>query len=70
MYEADLTDMSLDEIVEVLTGLRHRFEHSPWRVEDAELVVEIREELILRGYPESLVDPIWAFSTPEVRASA
>jgi hypothetical protein len=70
MYEADLAEMNLDDLVEVLTGLRYRYEHSPWRVEDVELVAAIRGELIHRGYPESRVDLVCTFPTPELRASA
>lgn len=61
MYEADLAEMSLDGIVEVLNGLRYRYESSPWRDEDVELVAAIRSELIHRGYPASRVDLVCTF---------
>jgi hypothetical protein len=50
MFENDLHDMSHRELVAMLIALRRHVEDATWRVEDAELIVEIREELGLRGF--------------------
>ena len=62
VYEAELSSMSLSEIIEVLTGLRNWYEPGRWSFEDVELVAAIRDECVHRGYPESRVDLVCALS--------
>jgi hypothetical protein len=64
VYEAELSSMSLSEIIEVLAGLRNWYERGRWSFEDVELVAAIRDECIYRGYPESRVDLVCAFAYP------
>ena len=50
MFERDLRDMSQGQLVVILTALRSHHEDAAWDVEDAELIIEIREELDRRGF--------------------
>jgi len=50
MFESDLRDMKPGQLVVILTALRSHHEDAAWDVEDAELIIEIREELSRRGF--------------------
>ncbi len=50
MYESDLCDMSHRQLVATLSSLRLAHEDAIWDVEEAELIIEVREELRRRGF--------------------
>jgi hypothetical protein len=50
VYEANLSNMSPDQLVAILTAVQRRYRSDTWSVDDAQLVFEIREELTRRGY--------------------
>jgi hypothetical protein len=60
VYEANLSTMSPDQLVAILTAVQRKYQSNTWRVDDAQLVFEIREELTRRGYPQSYLGPLLA----------
>jgi hypothetical protein len=60
VYEANLSNMSPDQLVAILTAVQRKYQSNTWRVDDAQLVFEISEELTRRGYPQSYLGQLLA----------
>lgn len=60
MYESDLHEMSREQLLSTLSSVQRTWERRRWRVEEAELVAEIRQELALRGVMEPSLDDVFA----------
>ena len=60
VYEANLSNMSPDQLVAILTAVQRRYQSNTWSVDDAQLVFEIREELTRRGYRYSYLGQLLA----------
>lgn len=60
VYESDLHEMSREQLLSTLSSVQRTWERRRWRVEEAELVAEIRQELALRGVMEPSLDDVFA----------
>lgn len=60
MYESDLHEMSREQLLSTLSSVQRTWERRRWRFEEAELVAEIRQELVLRGVMEPSLDDVFA----------
>jgi hypothetical protein len=69
VFEGELSTRSDYELIATVAALRRHFRGRTWRVEEAQLVAEIREELVGRGYPSAPLRRLFGGPTPSASHS-